>query len=71
MGLPSFKKYKNDYYLVAGVLLVGIIAVMGQHWAGIAKTKFWWTFWDAMTVIAIVGWVAGWIYLRAKDKRRY
>jgi hypothetical protein len=65
---PSFKKYKKDYFTVAAVLLIGIIAVMGQHFSDIAQTKFWWTFWDAATVICIVAWIAGWIYLKSKDK---
>lgn len=67
--LPSFNQYKKDYFIVGGVLLIGIIAVMGNHFSDVAKTKFWWTFWDAAQVVCIVAWIAGWIYFKAKEKQ--
>jgi len=65
----NFKKYKKDYFLVFLAIVLGLTAVLGQHFTDVAKTKFWWKFWDYATYAAIVIWVGAWFFLKAKAKK--
>ncbi len=66
--MNTFKKYPKDWLIVLGVVLMGFFGVMGTHFSDIAKTPFWWNFWIILSVVCIVAWVGGWIFLNRKDK---
>lgn len=60
---------KSEIALLAGMILSGVFAVLGQHFADVAKTPFWWTFWDIMTGAGFVFFLGYWGYLKAKEKK--
>lgn len=66
--ISKIKQYPKDAVLVLGVILVGLLAVSADGFSDLANKKFWWNFWSVIHVAAIVACVAGWIYLKNKDK---
>ena len=57
-------------YAFIAITLV-IIAVMGWHWSEVAKTPFWWKFWEGAAIGSIVILAVWWIasYFSQNKKR--
>lgn len=68
--LEHIKKYRKDWMIVIAVVAVGFFAVMGWHFTDVAKKPFWWKFWPVLAVLCIVAWVAGWVFLKSKEKNK-
>ena len=68
--MNTFQKYPKDWLKLLAVVLIGFFAVMGTHFSDLAKTKGWWNFWTILSIVCIVAWVGGWIFLRSKDKQK-
>lgn len=68
--MNTFQKYPKDWCLVAAVVLTGILAVSADGFSDLANKAFWWNFWSIIHVAAIVAFVGGWFYLKAKDSRK-
>lgn len=66
--MSFIKKYKKDLLLTLVFGGLAFMAVAGDGFSDLAKTKFWWNFWS---VAGVVGWVVclgGWLYLWKKDR---
>ncbi len=68
--MNTFQKYPKDWMKVLAAVLIGFFAVMGWHFTDVAEKPFWWKFWPVLSVLCIVAWVGGWIFLRTKDKSK-
>lgn len=64
----TIKKYPKDSLITLAVILVGILAVSSDGFSDFAKKKGWWIFWEVVEVLSIVACVAGWLFLKKKDK---
>ena len=63
-------KYTKDILKVASAVLLATVAVMGWHWTDTANRTFWWNFWLVAAIVALVGCIAGWVYLSNRDKKQ-
>jgi len=68
--IQSWKKYKKDWLLVIGVVLVAFLAVSADGFSDLANKKFWWNFWSVVHIAAIATCVIGWFYLKANEKKK-
>jgi len=63
---------KPIFYLYAffAISLV-LVGVMGWHWSEVAKTPFWWKFWQWAAIAAIIIFVLWWIKaFTSQNKKR-
>jgi hypothetical protein len=66
--MNTFKKYPKSWLITLLAVMIGFFAVMGTHFSDAAKKPFWWSFWEVIAIVCIVGWIGAWIYLSKKDK---
>lgn len=68
------KTYPKDAMKVAGVVILGLLAVSADGFSDYAKTKFWWSFWGIVQILAVVGWVVGYAlvsrYVKKKESQK-
>jgi uncharacterized membrane protein YhhN len=65
----SFSKYPKSWMYTIAAFLIGFFAVMGWHFADVAKTAFWWNFWIVLAVLCIITWVLVWVKLKGKQRK--
>lgn len=61
-------KYKKDIAIVAGVVLIGLLAVSGEGLSDLANKPFWWKFWSVTGIAALLTWIGGWVYFSSKNR---
>lgn len=58
----------KDYFLIAAVVLLGILAVSGDGFSDYANKPFWWHFWGIAGWVALLALIVGWFVLYLKSK---
>lgn len=68
--MNTFQKHPKSWMITILAVMIGFFAVMGIHFSEAAEKPFWWKFWEVITVVCILAWVGGWIFLKNKEKSR-
>jgi hypothetical protein len=68
--IQTIKKYPKDTLITVAVIMVGLLAVSSDGFSDFAQKKFWWIFWEVVSVLSILACFFGWLYLKSKDKTK-
>ena len=64
----TIKKYPKDSCITIAVIILGLLAVLGDGFSDFAKRPFWWKFWSISGIVSFLALFIGWLYLVARDK---
>ena len=62
------KNLKSILFTVL-MLIFLVVAILGWVWTDVARTPFWWNFWEVAAVVSGLGFIGGiWWYVTTKQQ---
>lgn len=63
-------KNLKDFFVVVAAIALIFLAVMSWHFTEVAKTPFWWHFWEVTGLGSILAVVGVWVWLWMNEKKK-